>query len=737
MVVDDDDDEADDDDDNANRAARDGPSHGASGGTSEAGQSSSCAGEKARLLNRKYFNIDRAKAEFPWIGKRPASDVGATAADELAAICEWCRESATESERSDACLRRWIDGVTGFKNFRGKDGKLAKHAESRLHIVIAKRRAMDAQAKEVGTLQQQLHGRPVTETQKQFNRRQLDKLTYLLVRTIHLDHAHSDCLSDAAEFQSTCMGDLELATFTSQGNASYTSKETTALLLRELAGVIERPTIEAIRASPYTVIQADGSTDSAGLEQFVIAMRYWSKSEMHEKFCALRNLREGTAEYLESILCEFFAQKGIDIEKLVFQVYDGCNTNKGHKSGLQVRIRKRAKLALFVHCRAHKLQLAVCDAVHGVEELELLFELTGKIWTYYRKSYVQWSGLKAMAREYRLHLMALHKAGETRWTSHTAAVRSVIIDYDAIVCHLARKPKKDFKAAGMLAALLRPSTRIMLVAVKSVFELLEEFQKKMMRDASNFLSYEDDVAQLVRDLDRVADAASVDRIYSHDIVRAVTAEDMSVEGAPLLSVPVRDGATLAEVHRVIEVLLPPVMDFVATRLKGDQAPIIQALAIFAPKVLLSDVNVDAQLQVLFEFYGEAVHASDAEQLERHFKLFRDTFRNSARLTKELTLPDFMKTEHLLPGLAHSAYQLAIIAIMCPISSVFSERMFSKMKLIKTYLRGRLSGDSLESLMRIRVHLNSLPMARWHELVQPAVDEFVRGRPHRLEFATST
>lgn len=207
---------------------------------------------------------------------------------------------------------QWVTGVTHFKNFRGKEGKLLKHVNSRLHGVIAKRREMDEQAREVGSLQQQLQARPIDESEKMRNRRQLEKLTYMLVRTIHLDHAHSDCLSDAAQFQVACMGDIELGSFVKPGmrtNSSYTSKETTALLLRELSGVIERPTIEAIRASPFTVIQADGTTDSAGLEQFVIAMRYWNSSEMHEKFCALRNLSEGSAAYLESIIVEFFAQK--------------------------------------------------------------------------------------------------------------------------------------------------------------------------------------------------------------------------------------------------------------------------------------------------------------------------------------------------------------------------------------------------------------------------------------------
>lgn len=239
-------------------------------------------------------------------------------------MCAWCRESATDAEKADKCLRFWCEGITKFKNLRGKDGKLQKHHTNKLHHIIVERRANLEKARECGSLEQQLIARPNSESEKMFNRRQLEKLASILVRAIHLNLPHSDCLADSVAFQVTCMGDLELAKFCKPGvrsNSSYTSKETIGQLLRALSDVIERPTIEAIRASPFTVIQADGTTDSAGVEQFVIAMRYWNKHAVHERFCSLRNLSAGTAEYLESIMCEFFATKGIDIEKLIFQVW--------------------------------------------------------------------------------------------------------------------------------------------------------------------------------------------------------------------------------------------------------------------------------------------------------------------------------------------------------------------------------------------------------------------------------
>ena len=53
------------------------------------------------------------------------------------------------------------------------------------------------------------------------------------------------------------------------------------------------------------------------------------------------------------------AALGLDMEKCRGQGYDGAGSIAGHKSGAAARILEMVKVAVYVHCFSHKLNLAV------------------------------------------------------------------------------------------------------------------------------------------------------------------------------------------------------------------------------------------------------------------------------------------------------------------------------------------------------------------------------------------
>ena len=63
----------------------------------------------------------------------------------------------------------------------------------------------------------------------------------------------------------------------------------------------------------------------------------------------------------------------IDAGKLRGQGYDGAATFSGTKNGVQMHIRTLAPRALFVHCRAHVLQLCCVSAARCLPSLKKVF----------------------------------------------------------------------------------------------------------------------------------------------------------------------------------------------------------------------------------------------------------------------------------------------------------------------------------------------------------------------------
>ena len=88
------------------------------------------------------------------------------------------------------------------------------------------------------------------------------------------------------------------------------------------------------------------------------------------------------AEYILNILKEYDPDS-----KLVAQTYDGASTMSGRSSGVQARIHEVIKRAIFVHCMAHKLNLALQDATKGISKCVIFFATLSGINAFFSASY--------------------------------------------------------------------------------------------------------------------------------------------------------------------------------------------------------------------------------------------------------------------------------------------------------------------------------------------------------------
>ena len=65
---------------------------------------------------------------------------------------------------------------------------------------------------------------------------------------------------------------------------------------------------------------------------------------------------------LASTVLKSLSQIGIDVSKMRGQGYDGGAAMSGRLNGAQVHIREVILTALYVHCAAHSLNLAVSNS---------------------------------------------------------------------------------------------------------------------------------------------------------------------------------------------------------------------------------------------------------------------------------------------------------------------------------------------------------------------------------------
>ena len=186
---------------------------------------------------------------------------------------------------------------------------------------------------------------------------------------------------------------------------------------------------------------------------------------------------------IEDVLCRL----SLPLSDCRGQCYDGASSMSGRLSGVQARIREKCEKALYVHCCAHSLNLALQDASRSVSMIRDILDLVRDLNNVVRASAKRRGIFEKIRNEldngelanspHSLH--SLRPLCPTRWTVRAKSMQSVIENYEAILTTLDTISSQDktdsgSKAAGLAKAFLRFTNYFALKLGVRVFEQAEE-----------------------------------------------------------------------------------------------------------------------------------------------------------------------------------------------------------------------------------------------------------------------
>ncbi|KAK9676664.1 hypothetical protein RND81_11G092200 [Saponaria officinalis] len=143
---------------------------------------------------------------------------------------------------------------------------------------------------------------------------------------------------------------------------------------------------------------------------------------IQERLFDLIHVSETSALTLKSAITNCLSAHNLKIENIRGQGYDGASNMRGEWSGLQALFLNECSYAYYVHCFAHRLQLALVAASREVISVyQFFFKLTFivNIITSSSKRHDQ---LQAAYNQVR----TLKRAGDTRWGSHFDSLYSLL-----------------------------------------------------------------------------------------------------------------------------------------------------------------------------------------------------------------------------------------------------------------------------------------------------------------------
>lgn len=499
---------------------------------------------------------------------------------------------------------------------------------------------------------------------------------------------------------------------TAAKNATYISPQVQNEIIDACGRIITKEIVTAINASKAFSVLADETTDVANIEQFSLCFRYYDAKvqRVREDFLCFVPVIDVTGKSLAETLMQSMQNLGINTERLVGQGYDGAKAMSGRFNGAQKHVQDKHEHAIYVHCAAHSLNLAISDAC-GVPCIRNCMGTLSSICSFFntpKRQSVLTRNIDLLEEDVRA--TKLKKLCPTRWVQRHESVLVYLDLQSATIASLEEIAEWDDKTTASLAHQLA-------VAVKSI-----EFQCAIRSMAVVF--------SVTLPLSRILQTESADLQLAMNCVTTVEAELQNIRtnanaefakeftnvskfcddlGIPV-NIPRRfsqkknanqtSPETTPEMHFRVAVFLP----FVDSALMQLQMRLLQHRELLLgfsclqkyDKVEWTSDDEDNAIN-LFNRYEKLIHCSKSEAVAE-IKLWR---RHMATVCKPNNLQEAIQKSDVVM-FATVRVLLEIFAAL-PVTTSAVERSFSSLRLLKTYLRNALTENRLNGLALLSIH----------------------------------
>lgn len=505
-----------------------------------------------------------------------------------------------------------------------------------------------------------------------------------------------------------------------------------------LASIVSR-----IQNAKYYSIILDCTPDISHQEQMTMVLRIvdMGSIEVQEFFVGYLPVESSTGLGLTEVCLKKLEELGIPIEYCRGQGYDNGANMKGCNSGVQKRILEINPKAFFVPCGCHSLNLVLGDMAKSSKIAMTLFGILHQVYLLFAASTQRWAILKSHVKD-----LTVKPISETRWECRIDSVKAVRFQvgsiYDALieVSESANDPKARTEAAALAHQIKNYQFLVSLVIWYDLLLQVNIVSKLMQSDSmkldiaiqclgkttdflssykkTGFLSAKITAKELAEELEMGPDdmffpqAKTVRRkkvkrqfeYESHDDPIADPEEKFRIEFFNVLL----DQALMSLTERFQQ--MKGHSDFFGFLYDYDK---IRNMGDDQLRKFCSDLH-----GILTDNHGSDIDPAD---LANELKMLASLLTSQSTAIGALKFIQDNKLSHAVPN---AAVALRIL-LTIPITVASGERSFSKLKLIKTYLRSTMSQDRLNSLALLSIERKIVESIDFKDIVKAFADKKAR------------
>ena len=489
---------------------------------------------------------------------------------------------------------------------------------------------------------------------------------------------------------------------------NYRNHVTASEISSHLSIWVRNSLIEEIKLSHTSGLQIDESMDISGKQILTVNIKYVNDGISKNKFLCCFELEGTDAETIYNQLKNKLNSFGV-WGKVTSIATDGAPAFISQKKGVVGRLLEEKPYLFSIHCIAHRLNLGISDACKTDIYFKQINQLVFDLCKIFKQSPLKLRILDTLQEEIlgiNLHLI---KPLDIRWLSHFRATKRILEIYPAIIATLTKLSKdSDFITLGLLKYLkdfLLLGHMHLLCDIHDIIEPLNlRFQQKEINlleiDASlqiAKLSLEEFIHTDImgKHLNSFLANISSNFILFHEI--KIQISNQSIE---LIKKRKADVAKI-----VLKNLNERFSDL--QRTKNLQIFDLRKLRKLTPAT--SEFFAYGKLEVNFL---ASIFTVDNSQLEIEWR----KLKNFVIAYKEIESSEIWRNALNLEELKNLRIIISTFLTL-PISTVECERVFSRMNLIKTESRSRLSTENLDLILNVVLNVNDERDVDFNEILQ--------------------
>jgi hypothetical protein len=510
--------------------------------------------------------------------------------------------------------------------------------------------------------------------------------------------------------------DAQLKPWLASKNA-YVSHDVQNEYMTLMAHHVLRSILSRVRQAKYFSIIGDEVTDQSRQHQLGLSVR-WVDAQfvVHEDFLELYLLPQGDAETITKMIMDTLLRYQLPLTYCRGQCFDGASVMAGNITGVSTRIAEQESRAVFVHCLAHSLNLALQESVRGLPMYRDLIEYVKDIINMIRASPKRSSFLLGLQQDNNKQpVKALRPLCPTRWTTRTESIQSLLDNYVAVQETLTEvaatdKSESGAKASGLAATMQTFHFYFALKTALMVFAKTEILSKILQAKTMTVTSASKAAETTQANLQRYRQDQEWNVLWKSCLDESTRLE-LDNPVVPRTKRPpkrIDDGSApvilnAQDYFRMqFYQFLDNILETMRRRLQQNNLQLyatVEDTILSAANGQISQEVLSNRLTTICAHFKDDI---DSNRLRVNFEMIQDLMNQK----EAKTLADV--TEALMTlGPAQRLYselvKLIVLLLVIPATSATAERSFSGLRRLKNYLRATMGQQRLNSVLILNVH----------------------------------